>query len=92
MEFSKPEVYAVIAALVTVIGVLWGIIVMWMKHNAERLRRYETRQDESHIEITRLTGEMHYLKGQIRGISDLSQSVLDEIRKLKIKDLQDDRT
>ena len=90
MEFDKPELYAILGAMVTVISILWGVVMMWIRHNTERLRKYEHRQDDYNLEIKRLTGDVNFLQGQMRGVTDLSQSVLKEISKLRMRNKDDD--
>lgn len=88
IELTKPELYTVLGILATIITVLWGLVIHWFKTNSDRLRRHEIRQDDDNMEIKRLTGEMHYIKGQMDGISQLSRAVLNEISNLKLKHVQ----
>lgn len=89
MELTKPEVIAAFGALIAVIGILWGLVLMWIKDSNKRLKKYEDKVDESHKEVVKLTGEVEFVKGKMDGISQLSRSVLDEIANLKLKTIRD---
>lgn len=83
MEFSKPEILAVISALTFVIGMLWRLKVSHDKESKERLQKYERDFEGARETILQLTKDYSRLEGRIDGIEGLSRRVLQEVRSLK---------
>ena len=83
MELSKPEFFGAITALVGVICALFAIIRSHSKADSEKLTKLEMINGVNQNQITELTGDYRELKGRIGSVETLSNSVLDEIRKLK---------
>ena len=83
MEFSKVEIISLLGVLGSVISALWIMLKGIQKRDDERLKRFEVKHEESHDKIVELSKQHGELKGRIDGITQLSASVLDEIKRLK---------
>jgi hypothetical protein len=83
MEFSKVEIISLLGVLGSVISALWIMIKGMQKRDDERLKRFEVKHEENHDKIVELSKQHGELKGRIDGITQLSASVLDEIKRLK---------
>jgi len=83
LEFSKVEIISLLGVLGSVISALWIMLKGIQKRDDERLKRFEVKHEESHDKIVELSKQHGELKGRIDGITQLSASVLDEIKRLK---------
>lgn len=83
MEFSKVEIISLLGVLGSVISALWIMLKGMQKRDDERLKRFEVKHEESHDKIVELSKQHGELRGRIDGITQLSASVLDEIKRLK---------
>ena len=83
MEFSKVELISLLGVLGAVISALWIMLKGMQKRDDERLKRFEVKHEENHDKIVELSKQHGELKGRIDGITQLSASVLDEIKRLK---------
>jgi hypothetical protein len=83
MEFSKVEIISLLGVLGSVISALWIMLKGMQKRDDERLKRFEVKHEENHDKIVELSKQHGELKGRIDGITQLSASVLDEIKRLK---------
>lgn len=83
MEFSKSELISLLGIMASVISALWFMLRAVQKRDDERLKRFELKHEDNHIKIVQLSKEHGELKGRIDGITQLSASVLDEIKRLK---------
>ena len=82
MEFSKVEIISLLGVLGSVISALWIMLKGMQKRDDERLKRFEVKHEENHDKIVELSKQHGELKGRIDGITQLSASVLDEIKRL----------
>ena len=69
--------------LASVISALWIMLKGMQKRDDERLKRFEIKHEQNHDKIVELSKQHGELKGRIDGITQLSASVLDEIKRLK---------
>lgn len=83
MEFSKVEIISLLGVLASVISALWIMLKGMQKRDDERLKRFEIKHEQNHDKIVELSKQHGELKGRIDGITQLSASVLDEIKRLK---------
>lgn len=83
MEFSKVEIISLLGVLGSVISALWIMLKGMQKRDDERLKRFEVKHEDNHDKIVELSKQHGELKGRIDGITQLSASVLDEIKRLK---------
>jgi len=83
LEFSKVEIISLLGVLGSVISALWIMLKGMQKRDDERLKRFEVKHEESHDKIVELSKQHGELRGRIDGITQLSASVLDEIKRLK---------
>jgi len=83
LEFSKVEIISLLGVLGSVISALWIMLKGMQKRDDERLKRFEVKHEENHDKIVELSKQHGELKGRIDGITQLSASVLDEIKRLK---------
>lgn len=83
MEFSKVEIISLLGVLGSVISALWIMLKGMQKRDDERLKRFEIKHEQNHDKIVELSKQHGELKGRIDGITQLSASVLDEIKRLK---------
>ena len=83
MEFSKVEIISLLGVLGSVISALWIMLKGMQKRDDERLKRFEVKHEQNHDKIVELSKQHGELKGRIDGITQLSASVLDEIKRLK---------
>jgi|TARA_R110000744_G_scaffold113011_1_gene211823 hypothetical protein len=83
LEFSKVEIISLLGVLGSVISALWIMLKGMQKRDDERLKRFEIKHEQNHDKIVELSKQHGELKGRIDGITQLSASVLDEIKRLK---------
>jgi|TARA_R110002072_G_C7874864_1_gene527536 hypothetical protein len=83
LEFSKVEIISLLGVLASVISALWIMLKGMQKRDDERLKRFEIKHEQNHDKIVELSKQHGELKGRIDGITQLSASVLDEIKRLK---------
>ena len=83
MEFSKVELISLLGVLASVISALWIMLKGMQKRDDERLKSFEVKHEQNHEKIVELSRQHGELKGRIDGITQLSASVLDEIKRLK---------
>lgn len=83
---GKAELMAAFGVLGTVIVVLWGVVYHTHKQNIQRAEKYEALHHDSQKENKKIHGDYRELKGEINGITKLSESVLREIRSIKQND------
>jgi len=73
---------AVVLGLTSAIGILWRSFLSKNKQTEEKLSHCETQHDESAKQVLTLTEDVGELRGQLTGIKQMSESVLQEIRNL----------
>ena len=83
MEFSKVELISLLGVLASVISALWIMLKGMQKRDDERLKSFEVKHEQNHEKIVELSRQHGELKGRMDGITQLSASVLDEIKRLK---------
>lgn len=87
MEFTKPELIGLLAILSSTIAVLWTIIKVFVKRDQEDLLNCRAMHEESNKQILELHGKYNYLQGQMDGVKQLSQSVLQKIEQRRDADI-----
>jgi len=83
LEFSKVELISLLGVLASVISALWIMLKGMQKRDDERLKSFEVKHEQNHEKIVELSRQHGELKGRMDGITQLSASVLDEIKRLK---------
>lgn len=82
IEFTKPEMIAVVTVLGSVVVALWKLIQSNHKNQAQRLEKVEGEHSDCNNNVIKLTEDVSYLRGQMDGIAGLSSSVLKKIEEI----------
>lgn len=72
------------SSLVITIGVLWSVLIGVWKKNEERLKKYEERENQWHIEMRELSSQVAEMEGrregEKRGVELVVSAVIEDIR------------